>query len=189
MSNRRAKQLSAAVARLSESRNEPFFFVPFEVVPLPLRHWLQLSLTRGLGPILTGRLVELAGGAAAACDAGATLLREVDGVGKAKADSIAAALRDSASKVDAELDKVAAAGATALCPDDSAYPLLLRSIPDPPLVIYLRGALEPRDLHAVAIVGSRKCSMYGREQAERFGALLARAGVTVASGGSRAYRW
>jgi DNA processing protein len=152
---------------------------------VPLRHWLQLSLTRGLGPILTGRLVALAGSAASACDAGATLLREVDGVGKAKADVIAAGLREAARLVDDELEKVAHAGASAVCPDDAGYPLLLRSIPDPPAVLYLRGELQPRDLHAVAIVGSRKCSVYGREQAERFGALLAGAGLCVVSGGAR----
>lgn len=152
---------------------------------MPVRPWLQLSLTRGLGPILTRRLVALAGGAAAAREATATLLREVDGVGKAKADAIAAALRESARLVDDELAKAERAGATILCPDDPAYPVLLRSIPDPPTVLYLRGQLQPRDLHAVAIVGSRKCSIYGREQAERFGSLLAGAGVTVVSGGAR----
>src|SRR5204863_6886727 len=76
-------------------------------------------------------------------------------------------------------------GVTLLCPDDATYPLLLRTIPDPPNVLYVRGQLEPRDLHAVAIVGSRRCSFYGREQAERFAALLAGAGVTVISGGAR----
>ncbi|MDB5296835.1 MAG: hypothetical protein JWO31_2818, partial [Phycisphaerales bacterium] len=152
---------------------------------MPLRHWLQLSLTRGLGPILTNRLVALAGSAETACDSGATLLREVEGVGRAKADAIAASLREAGRAVDDELAKVAAAGASAVCPDDANYPLLLRTIPDPPLVLYLRGGLEPRDLHAVGIVGSRKCSIYGREQAERFGSLLAGAGVTVVSGGAR----
>jgi DNA processing protein len=49
----------------------------------------------------------------------------------------------------------------------------------------LRGILEPRDVHAIGIVGSRKCSVYGREQAERFGANLAGVGVTVISGGAR----
>lgn len=149
------------------------------------RHWLQLSLTRGLGPILTSRLVAIAGSAEAACDAGATLLRTVEGIGAAKSDSIARSLRDAAIRVDAELEKAAAAGAIVISRDDAAYPILLRSIPDPPLVLYVRGAFEDRDLHAVGIVGSRKCSIYGREQAERFGALLAGAGVTVLSGGAR----
>ncbi|QOV88857.1 DNA-processing protein DprA [Humisphaera borealis] len=149
------------------------------------RHWLQLSLTRGLGPILTSRLIALAGSAEAACDAGGTLLREVDGIGKAKADSIAASLRQASGLVAAEMDKAAAAGATVISADDAAYPILLRSIPDPPLVLYMRGDFQDRDLHAVGIVGSRKCSIYGREQAERFGALLAGAGVSVISGGAR----
>jgi len=148
-------------------------------------HWLQLSLTRGLGPILTRRLVALAGSAEAATTAGATLLREVEGIGRAKADSIAAALGQSARLVAEELEKAAAAGAKIISADDQAYPVLLRSIPDPPLVLYVRGDLQDRDLHAVGIVGSRKCSIYGREQAERFGSLLAGAGVTVISGGAR----
>ncbi len=68
---------------------------------------------------------------------------------------------------------------------DEQYPAMLRSIPDPPAVLYLRGELQPRDLHALAIVGSRKCSYYGREQAERFAAILSAAGMTVISGGAR----
>jgi DNA processing protein len=151
---------------------------------MSVRNWLQLALTDGIGPVLGRRLIAAAGSPAAACGATADLLRTVDGVAS-KATKIAASLRSAAGKVDAELGRAAAAGATVICQEDQAYPPLLREIPDPPLVLYVRGTLEPRDLNGLAIVGSRKCSLYGREQAERFGSLLAGAGFTVVSGGAR----
>jgi len=150
-----------------------------------LRNWLQLSLTNGIGPVLARRLIEKAGSAAAACEASVAMLRTVEGIGVAGANKIADALKSAAGEVDREIDKAAGAGVSIICPDDDSYPILLKEIPDPPMVLYVRGVMEDRDLHAVAIVGSRKCSNYGREQAERFGALLAGAGVTVISGGAR----
>ena len=149
------------------------------------RSWLQLSLTDGIGPILARRLIDAAGSPAAACEADVALLRTVEGIGQAKATKIAAALRAGHAKVDATLDKAHTAGMRVICPDDDAFPLLLKTIPDPPLVLFAQGTLEPRDLNGLAIVGSRKCSLYGKEQAERFGALLAGAGFTVISGGAR----
>ena len=151
---------------------------------MSVRHWLQLALTDGIGPVLARRVVEAAGSPAAACGADAALLRTVDGIA-AKAGKIAASLRSAAGRVDAELARADAIGAEVICPDDDAFPPLLREIPDPPLVLYVRGELHPRDLNAVAVVGSRKCSLYGREQAERFSALLAGSGFTVVSGGAR----
>jgi DNA processing protein len=150
-----------------------------------LRDWLQLSLTEGIGPILTRRLIEAAGSAQAACAADVGLLNNVEGIGLSKSRKIVAALRASAVEVDREIERAAGQNVTILCPDDAAYPPLLRSIPDPPTALYARGTIEPRDLNSVAIVGSRRCSHYGREQAERFGALLAGAGFTVVSGGAR----
>lgn len=152
---------------------------------MPLGHWLQLALTDGVGPILARRLIEVTGSAEAACSAGARQLAQVEGIGTKKSEAIAGGLRTATAEVDAQLDRAAALGVTVLCPDDEAYPVLLRSIPDPPLVLFVKGRLEPRDLNGFAIVGSRKCSYYGREQAERFAALLAGAGFTVISGGAR----
>lgn len=152
---------------------------------MALRDWLQLSLTDGLGPILTRRIVDAAGSAEPACRADIDLLNNIDGIGLSKSHKIAHALREAARQVDSELERVAARGLRLICPDDEDFPPLLRSIPDPPTVVYLWGGFEPRDLNAVAIVGSRRCSMYGREQAERFGSLLAGAGITVVSGGAR----
>jgi DNA processing protein len=148
-------------------------------------HWLTLSLTQGIGPILGRRMIEAAGGVEAACRADANLLANVEGIGLARSRKIASALKKAADEAQVELAKAAAQAVLIVCPDDDTYPALLHTIPDPPLALYVRGTLQPRDLHAVAIVGSRKCSLYGREQAERFGALLAGAGITVISGGAR----
>lgn len=149
------------------------------------RPWLTLALTEGVGPVLARRLIAAAGSIQAACEADAKLLQTVEGIGQAKASRIATSLREASSKVDDVIAKANAAQAHIICPDDDAYPMLLKTIPDPPLVLFVRGTIEPRDLNAVAIVGSRKCSLYGREQAERFAALLAGAGFTVVSGGAR----
>ena len=152
---------------------------------MSLHHWLHLSLTDGIGPILARRLIEAAGGIEAACEAPVSLLRQVEKVGAAKAAAIHRSLRDAKDAAANELELTRRLGIAIICPDDEAFPALLRTIPDPPLVLYVKGALEPRDLNAFAIVGSRKCSYYGREQAERFAALLAGAGFTVVSGGAR----
>jgi DNA processing protein len=152
---------------------------------MALRHWLQLSLTEGIGPILTARLLEKAGSIEESCGADVSLLKTVEGIGLAKAGKIHEALRRAAGDVDAEIARAASAGVKLLCRDDDAYPPALKLIPDPPTVLFVRGEIQPRDLHSVAIVGSRRCSHYGREQAERFAQLLAQAGFTIASGGAR----
>lgn len=150
-----------------------------------IEHWLQLSLTQGLGPILIRRLVDAMGGAEKACQAARSDLRGIEGIGQARSHSIHESLQQAASLAPAELSRAAAMGVALICREDDRYPPLLRDIQDPPSVLYVMGALEPRDLNALAVVGSRRCSHYGREQAERFAALLAGAGFTVVSGGAR----
>ena len=152
---------------------------------MSVRHWLQLSLTDGIGPVLARRLIQAAGSIESTCEASVALLRQVEGIGTAKASRIHQALREAQTAVENELALASRMGIRIICPDDEAFPVLLRTIHDPPLVLYIKGTFEPRDLNAFAIVGSRKCSFYGREQAERFAALLAGSGFTVVSGGAR----
>ncbi|MDB5323597.1 MAG: hypothetical protein JWN40_5228 [Phycisphaerales bacterium] len=152
---------------------------------MPLRHYLQLALSDGVGPITIGRLIEAFGTAEGACAAPLAGLRAIEGIGSVKSEKIYSSVRAAAAMAEAELAKAHDAGIKIICPSDEVYPLLLRSIPDPPAVLYVKGTLEPRDLNSFALVGSRKCSYYGREQAERFAALLAGAGFTVVSGGAR----
>src|SRR5207244_6369570 len=65
------------------------------------------------------------------------------------------------------------------------YPAALRPIPDPPHLLYVRGALAASDARAVAVVGSRHCTDYGRKATAQLAVGLVRAGVTVISGLAR----
>ncbi|MCC7351753.1 MAG: DNA-protecting protein DprA [Phycisphaerales bacterium] len=148
-------------------------------------HDLQLALTSGIGPILARRLITALGSAERVCSASIHELQIAEGIGSTRARAISQSLKEAAEAAPRELERAQQAGIEIITLDDDRYPPLLRTIPDPPLVLYLLGNIEPRDLHALAIVGSRRCSYYGREQAERFAALLAGAGLTVVSGGAR----
>ena len=68
---------------------------------------------------------------------------------------------------------------------EDAYPALLREIADPPLVLYMKGRFELNDENALAVVGTRHPSFYGRTQAKRFAGELASKGVTIVSGLAR----
>jgi DNA processing protein len=163
----------------------PYFRGPDTLRSVALIHWLQLALAEGIGPILARRLIDTARSAELACSLSPAVLRSIDGIGHARASQLHQALRRAADEAPRQLEHAQQLGVSIICPDDELYPTLLRDIPDPPCVLYVRGSLQPRDLNALAIVGSRRCSYYGREQAERFGALLGGAGLTVVSGGAR----
>jgi DNA processing protein len=80
------------------------------------------------------------------------------------------------------LQTLQAAVLTLAAPD---YPAPLRWIPDPPLVLYVRGTLMPEDHLALAVIGSRQPSNYGKLMAQRLSTALARYGFTVVSGLAR----
>ena len=65
---------------------------------------------------------------------------------------------------------------------DEAFPPLLREIPDPPLVLYLRGDWRALHLPQIAVVGARRCTRQGKQVARNFARSFAEAGVSVASG-------
>ena len=144
---------------------------------------LRWALTPEVGPILFGRLIERFGSAQAALGARAAELERVDGIGSAKAYEIARGCEQA--DVRQEIALAAEHSVQILCRDDEAYPALIRHIPDPPICLYVRGRMEPEDAVAIAIVGARRCTIYGREQANRFGYLCASNGLTVVSGLAR----
>jgi DNA processing protein len=81
--------------------------------------------------------------------------------------------------------EIEAQGVKVITPVDMSYPSLLAEIPAPPPVLYYRGELLETDRTAVAIVGTRRVTAYGRDMAARISADLARAGVTIVSGLAR----
>ncbi|HXG35431.1 MAG TPA: DNA-processing protein DprA [Dehalococcoidia bacterium] len=84
-----------------------------------------------------------------------------------------------------ELERLEQQGVKALTWHDPDYPRLLKEIADLPPVLYIRGELTPADDMAVAVVGTRRPTPYGRQAAEELSADLARSGVTVISGLAR----
>lgn len=144
---------------------------------------LRLTLVPGIGPRTQAALSESFGSASGTLAASRNELLEVAGVGKKLADAIIkAGMSDEAGQ---ELCRCRDAGIQTFLLDQDAYPAMLREICDPPGILYCRGTLEPQDALAVALVGSRRCTLYGRQQAERLAGSLARAGMTVVSGLAR----
>jgi DNA processing protein len=148
-----------------------------------IRDLLALHLVPGLGPRLTEALLERFGSPAEVLRAGADQLRQIPQIG----DNLAARLSKGLREVDvaAELDRIARHGVHLLALGTPEYPAALATIGVPPRLLYVRGALEPRDSESVAIVGSRQCTPYGRRMAERLAADLVRAGFTIISGLAR----
>jgi len=144
---------------------------------------LRLAMTPGLGPILTRRLEEAFQGPVGVCAASGSQMRTVEGIGPKRADAIRRAIDEA--DIDAEWDSVARHGARIIAIDDPSYPPLLHHIIDPPSLLYVRGEILRDDSLSLGVVGSRKCSHYGREQADRLSALCSQAGLTIISGGAR----
>lgn len=87
--------------------------------------------------------------------------------------------------LDAEMERIERLEISVITLEDADYPRLLAQIPAPPPVLYLKGSLTAGDATAVAIVGTRRASAYGREVTARLAAELAESGVTVVSGLAR----
>jgi DNA processing protein len=154
-----------------------------EVIDPELRDLLALRLVSGLGPKLTSALLDRFGSPAAVLRATAEQLRQIPHIG----DQLAPQLQQAMRRVDtqAELDRMAQHDTHLLVLGCPAYPPALATIPDPPRLLYVRGNIEPADTEAVAIVGSRQCTTYGRRIAECLASDLARAGFTIISGLAR----
>lgn len=144
---------------------------------------LTLHLLPGLGPRLTAALLEKFGSAVAVLQATQHELADVPYLGSRLAANMQAAIR--AADVAGEWARIEQHGVHLLARGRDDYPKPLAEIHGPPPLLYVRGALLPKDANAVAVVGSRHPTPYGKRIAERLAGDLARAGVTIVSGLAR----
>jgi DNA processing protein len=142
--------------------------------------WLSLKLVPGLGNRSVLRLLEVFGSAERVTAAGLADLGRA-GISRDKPLQALAAkqfLRDPES----EWNYLRSRDFRLICIGDEDYPENLAAIPDPPAVLFSSGALLPRDLVSVAVVGSRYASPAGILFAEKLSSDLALCGITVVSG-------
>lgn len=149
----------------------------------PREAFIALNMIEHVGPVRVRQLLDAFGDAPAILHAPRHHLTQVDGIGADTAEAIATWEKNI--DLATELKRIEESGCHVLIQEDPEYPVSLRQIYDPPVVLYVKGRLDARDKHSVAIVGSRQSTHYGIEVARRFGYQLAYAGVTVVSGGAR----
>jgi DNA processing protein len=148
-----------------------------------IESWLRLIRAEGVGPITFRRLLDHFGNLDKIFGASVEQLTNVQGIGGKTAEGIVRTR--FAFNAEKEMEEAARQGIVILHWNDPRYPPLLKGIDDPPPVLYVKGILERSDSLSLGIVGSRRCSHYGLEQAERFSHLLAAAGLTIVSGLAR----
>ena len=146
--------------------------------------WLALKAVPGLGGILSKRLIERFESPQAVFNAGPAEWKKVEGLGPKTAEALRTYRPDHAAIL-RELDQVDELEIELIPLAHPQYPAMLKAIEDPPLFLYLKGRLRREDERAVAIVGARRASGYGRGITERLARDLANRGLTVVSGLAR----
>lgn len=156
---------------------------PREYAPDEIVNEVQLSLVDGVGSLSTKRLLDRFGTADSVLRASMSELEQVQGIGSKTARAIVEA-RDCLAASET-IRRCGEAGIDLVCMRDSRYPERLRTIHDPPQLLYVKGRIEPSDAFAIAVVGTRGISYYGRRQTTMLTTGLVAAGFTIVSGLAR----
>ncbi len=144
---------------------------------------LVLNALPNIGPITLNRLLDSLGrDPRAIFAANKSRLESVKGVGPVTSDSILG--WQTHVDLAREEERMAKAHATFVVPADPTYPPLLKEIYDPPIGLYQKGKYQ-LERPCIAIVGSRRTTLYGQGIAKKFAAELAQLGFCIVSGLAR----
>ncbi len=146
------------------------------------KFWLAFNLVDGIGTVKLQALLTYFGSIEAAWQASP---RQLQKLGFDRRTTAAFLETRGRLDLDAELASVRDAGVTLLPLDSPRYPPYLKEVPAPPPLLYLRGSFIPEDHIALAVVGTRRLSSYGRQMARELTAGLVRQGITIVSGLAR----
>lgn len=148
--------------------------------PEEQRALLGLSLVPGVGPSRLRALLAHFGTPSSVFRTSRSALLQVDDIGTQTAEAILTF--DDHEAVEEEMERAEQYDATLVSPWDDRFPSRLREIYDPPAFLWMRGDLRPSEAPMFTIVGTRRCTDYGRAQAHHFASALARRGFTIVSG-------
>lgn len=143
------------------------------------RYWVGFNLVKGIGAVRLQALINHFGDLSVAWQAPLAALQAA-GLSPKLAERVTQ-IRTSVN-LEKYMAKLGGQGIQILTWDDELYPRRLKEIDQPPPVLYMRGEVKPEDFWAVAVVGTRRVSAYGRQVADELAMFLANHGVTVVSG-------
>ncbi len=146
------------------------------------RYWIGFTLIKGIGAVRLQALINHFGNLEAAWNAAPEQLTGA-GLGPKLVERIVQARRGA--DLERIADGIERQGIQVLTWEDESYPSRLKEIEQPPPVLYVRGEYLPEDVFAVAIVGTRRVTPYGRQVTEELAGYLGANGLTVVSGLAR----
>ena len=148
----------------------------------PNKYWVGFNLVKGIGAVRFRQILDFFGNLETAWDAPASAMLSA-GIPKKAVENFVKVR----SQVDLErvLEKITSAGVRVMTWEDADYPRRLKEIDQSPPVLYIKGTVNVEDDWAVAVVGTRRVTPYGRQVANEIATFLAQNGVTVVSGLAR----
>ena len=148
----------------------------------PRKYWIGFNFVKGIGPVRFQKLLDFFGKPEIAWHAPPEALRKA-GLGEKIVENIL--LTRSTISLDQKWEQIQEQGITVITWEDDGYPRRLKEIDQPPPLLYVKGEISPEDEWAVAIVGTRNVTAYGRQITDEIAGILSGSGVTVISGMAR----
>jgi len=145
-------------------------------------YWIGFDRVRGIGSVRTNQLLEYFGDLTAAWHAEPDQLKQAGIPVKVIQEIIK--IRNEID-IQQELITIKKLGISIITIKDTDYPQLLRSVPNAPPVLYVKGNVREEDQFSIAVVGTRKKTSYGKQVAAELARFLAENGITVVSGMAR----